>query len=85
MGYSKSCSKMEADSNTGLPQKMRKISNKPPNFKFIGTRNRKSLKLVGERKWWLIKQDNIFKVLNTIPALNKCSIVMNYVRPSGNY
>lgn len=50
MGYSKSCSKMEAESNTGLSQKMREISNKPPNFKFIGTRNRKSLKLVDERK-----------------------------------
>lgn len=50
MGYSKSCSKMEADSNTGLFQEMRKISNKPPNFKFIGTRNRKSLNLVDERK-----------------------------------
>lgn len=50
MGYSKSCSKMEADSNTGLSQEMRKFSNKPPNIKFIGTRNRKSLKLVDERK-----------------------------------
>ena len=46
MGYSKSCSKMEAESNTGLSQKMRKISNKPPNFKFIGTRKRKSLKFL---------------------------------------
>ena len=41
---------MEADSNTDLSQEMRKFSNIPPNIKFLGARNRKSLKLVDERK-----------------------------------
>ena len=32
MGYSKSSSKREGDSNTGLSQETRKISNKQPNL-----------------------------------------------------
>ena len=40
MGHSKSSSKWEIYSNTGLPQEIRKISNKQPNFTHQG--NRKS-------------------------------------------
>ena len=44
MGYSKSCSKMEAESYTGLSQKMRKISNKPFNLSSKGIRKRRTRK-----------------------------------------
>ena len=37
-GCSKSCSKREVYSNTGLPQEARKISNKQPNLTSKGAR-----------------------------------------------
>ena len=40
MGQSKSSSKTEAYSDTGLPQQRRKISNKHPNLPFKGIRRR---------------------------------------------
>ena len=42
MGQSKSSSKREVHSNTGLPQKIRRISNKQSNFTPKGNRKKKN-------------------------------------------
>ena len=44
MGYSKSSSKREVYSNIGLPQEIRKISNKQPSLPRKGLRKRRTNK-----------------------------------------
>jgi len=50
VGYSKSSSKREAYSNTGLPQEARKISNKQPNFILKRARKRTTKPKASRRK-----------------------------------
>ena len=50
MGHSKSSSKREVYSNSGLTQEMRKILNKQPNFPSKGTRKRSIKPKVHRRK-----------------------------------
>ena len=50
MGHSKSSSKWEIYSNTGLPQEIRKISNKQPNSPPKGIRKRRTKPKVSRKK-----------------------------------
>ena len=50
MGYSKSSSKKEVDSNTILPQETRKTSNTQLNFTPKATRKRRTKKKLADRR-----------------------------------
>ena len=50
MGYSKSSSKSEGYSNTGLPQETRKFSKKQPNLTPKGTSKRRTKPIQNQQK-----------------------------------
>ena len=72
MGYSKSSSKKEVDSNTILPQETRKTSNRQPNFTPKTTGKRRTKKI--SRRKEIIKiwaEINEREMKETILKINK--------------
>ena len=72
MGYSKSSSKKEVDSNTILPQETRKTSNRQPNFTPKTTGKRRTKKISRRKEIIKIRAERTEKEMKeTIVKINK--------------